>query len=194
MNEVMQNIFTRRSVRSYSPRQLSEQQLGGILDAATYSPTGSNSQSWHFTVVQSPDIIRQLNQAIKAALSAMEVTPDTYRSLAGAIRAAKGENYSFYHNGPTIVIVSNERSYSNAMADCAAALQTIFLAAHSLGIGSCWLNALHWCESSPELRAIYTRIGVPESHIVCGGAELGYPEGPYPKAAPRKPDAWHVVK
>ena len=193
MNEVIQNIFTRRSVRRYSDRQISEQLLNAILEAAAYAPTGSNSQSWHFTVVQNAAVIEEINQAIKAAFSAMEETPGMYRSKAAAIRASKGENYCFYYGAPTIVIVSNERAYSNAMADSAAALQTMFLAAHSLGVGSCWLNQLHWCETEPEVRKIYTRIGVPESHMVCGGSALGYSEGPYPTAPPRKPGVWHVV-
>jgi len=194
MNEVISNILTRRSVRSYSPRQITDEHLSAILEAARYSPTGGNSQSWHFTVVQNADIIKEINTALRTAFARMEETPGMYRSKAASIRTAKGGHYCFYYGAPTIVIVSNERTYPNAMADCAAALQTMFLAAHSLAVGSCWLNPLHWCETEPELRAIYTRIGVPESHMVCGGTALGYPEGAYPSAPARKPDVWHIVK
>lgn len=61
-----------------------------------------------------------------------------------------------------------------APMDCACALQNIFLAAKSLGIGSCWINQLGQTCDDPDVRAFLTRLGIPENHRVYGCAALGY--------------------
>lgn len=58
--------------------------------------------------------------------------------------------------------------------DCACALENIFLAAKSLGIGSCWINQLRQTCDDPDVRAFLTKLGVPENHKVYGCAALGY--------------------
>ena len=58
--------------------------------------------------------------------------------------------------------------------DCACAMQNIFLAAKSLGIGSCWINQLGQTCDDPDVRAFLTKLGIPENHRVYGCAALGY--------------------
>lgn len=57
--------------------------------------------------------------------------------------------------------------------DCACALENIFLAATSLGIGSCWINQIGQNCDDPDVRALLTVLGVPENHKVYGCAALG---------------------
>lgn len=78
------------------------------------------------------------------------------------------------NHAPTLVIVSNEPDKWWAGMDCACALENIFLAAKSLGIGSCWINQLGQTCDDPDVRAFLTKLGVPESHKVYGCAALGY--------------------
>lgn len=68
----------------------------------------------------------------------------------------------------------NEPTQWWAAMDCACALENIFLAAKSLGIGSCWINQLGQTCDDPDVRAFLTKLGVPESHKVYGCAALGY--------------------
>lgn len=84
------------------------------------------------------------------------------------------ETYCCYYHAPTLVIVSNEPTRWWAPMDCACALQNIFLAAKSLGIGSCWINQLGQTCDDPDVRAFLTRLGIPENHCVYGCAALGY--------------------
>ena len=51
MNEVLQNIKARRSVRAYTDRQVSAQDLDLILEAAAYAPNGMHYETWHFTAL-----------------------------------------------------------------------------------------------------------------------------------------------
>lgn len=56
------------------------------------------------------------------------------------------------------------------------ALENIFLAAHALGIGSVWINQLNGICDEPAVRAVLTKLKIPENHIVWGMAALGYAE------------------
>ena len=60
MNEVIQNILTRRSVRVFKEEQISDSNLNIILEGAKFAPSGLSSQSWHFTAVQNKEKIENL--------------------------------------------------------------------------------------------------------------------------------------
>lgn len=186
MNEVLQNILTRRSVRSYSEKQISDEDLELILEAARHAPSGGNSQSWHFTVIQNKETLQELNILVKDSFKNLVVDENTYRSKVSGKKSSQNENYKFYYGAPTLVIVSNDRNYPNAMADCAVSLQNIFLAAHSLGIGSCWINQIAWFGDEPDMRSALTELGIPENYVVCGAAVIGYNNGNEVKASLRK--------
>jgi nitroreductase len=194
MNEIIQNILSRRSVRTYKEEQISDSNLNIIIEAGRYAPSGSNSQSWRFTVVQNKEKLIQLNELVRAAFKKMKVDEKTYRSKKHGKISAENSYYSFYFNAPTLVIVSNEREYCNAMADSSAALENIFLAAHSLGIASCWINQLAWFCDDENIRKALTELGVPKNYIVCGAAALGYNSGTEPKAAPRREGTVDLIK
>ena len=52
MNETLQTIKARRSVRAYMEQQVSAEDLNLILEAATYAPNGMHLETWHFTAIQ----------------------------------------------------------------------------------------------------------------------------------------------
>lgn len=194
MNQVIENILSRRSVRSYCEEQISDEDLNLILKCAKYAPSGSNSQSWHFTVVQDVEKLKQLNSLVREAFKKLEVNEKTYRSKKSGKKAAENESYNFYYNAPTLIIVSNEREYSNAMADSSASLQNIFLASHSLGLGSCFINQLTWFGEDDDIRKLLLEFGIPKEHKICGSAAIGYLKGSYPKAALRKDGNVTIIK
>lgn len=133
-NEVLENIKARRSVRTYTEQQVSAGDLNLILEAAAYAPSGMNFQTWHFTAIQDAAVLTELNEKIKGAFAKSD---DPHLQERG-----HSETYCCYYHAPTLVIVSNEPTRWWAPMDCACALQNIFLAAKSLGIGSCWINQL----------------------------------------------------
>ncbi len=80
------------------------------------------------------------------------------------------------------------------MSDCAVALENIFLAAHSLNIGSCWIHILSVTADDLNVRSILTELGIPEGYEVSGTAALGFSSKEAPKAAPRKEGTVNIVK
>ena len=170
MNEVLKNMEARHSVRAYTDRQVSAEDLDEILKAATYAPNGMHLETWHFTAIQNAELLNELNEAIKGAF--------VKSSDPRLQERGHSATYCCYYHAPTLVIVSNEPTQWWAGMDCACALENIFLAARSLGIGSCWINQLGQTCNDPEVRALLTRLGIPVNHQVYGCAALGYePEG-----------------
>lgn len=154
MNTVIENILTRRSVRAFRSQPLSDEDLNQILQAAAYAPSGMNKQTWIFTAVTNKNIIRNLAEAIASELGR--------------------ENYDMY-SPEVLIIPSNLRESPWGKEDNACALENIFLAAHSLGIGSVWINQLQGICDRPVIRSILDELEIPSDHIVYGMAALGYP-------------------
>ena len=187
MNEVLQNIKARRSVRAYTGRQVPAQDLDLILEAAASAPNGMHYETWHFTAIQNEALLTELNEAVKAAFA-----------KSGEARLRERGNsptYCCYYHAPTLVIVSNEPTQWWASMDCACALENIFLAARSLGIGSCWINQVGQTCDDPGVRAVLTRLGVPAGHKVYGCAALGYEPADAPvKERKLKPGTVTIIR
>ncbi|WP_321492031.1 nitroreductase family protein [uncultured Desulfobacter sp.] len=172
-NEVIKCIHERRSTRLFTEEQISNEQLDALLDAAIWAPSGGNNQSWLFTAIQKKDVLLHLNQLVRQGFQEW-VPDDDYPSKLAAKQRSQNQSYNFYHNASTLIIASNKPNYQNAMADCALALQNIFLAAQSLGLGSCYINQLHWLRHDPQIRAYLLELGIPKEHTICSCAAVGF--------------------
>lgn len=182
MNTVMKALLERRSVRCYdTTKQVSEKDLFDILKAGAYAPSAMNEQAWHFTAVLNAEKLLALNEAVRAEMGKSDIQRNIERSRDNA--------YNFYYHAPVLVIVSCRRDALYPREDCACALQNMFLAAESLGLGSCWINQLGDTCNKPAVRAVLSELGVPEESDVYGCAAIGYAE----KSSPMKDRASGVV-
>ncbi len=175
MNEVIKNILTRRSCRNFSDKQIDRKELEQILKAAVYAPTGRGSQDWTFTATADKVKILDLADAVKKALN-----------------MPRDAVYNFY-NATAIVIIANDRNYKYAKQDCGAAMENIMLAAHSLGIASCWINQLCDTYDDPGVRSLLESFGIGKDKIVSAVAALGYAASPVGEPAPRKAEAINFI-
>ena len=153
MNQVMENILTRRSIRAFKDEKLPKEDLEKIVKAGLYAPSAMNRQSWKFTVVTNGELIQRLAEAIREELG--REGDDLYKPAA-------------------LVIPSNSVKNRWGRDDDACALENVFLAAHSMGIGSVWINQLHGICDQPKIRALLDEMEIPEDHVVYGTAALGY--------------------
>ena len=115
MNEVLNNIYTRRSIRKFKEQDVPKDLVDEIVKAGTYAPSGKNLQTYRFYVMQNADSIKSLQDVV-----------------------AKGmENpaYTLY-GAKTIVLVACEKEAVNGVSDCSCAIENMLLAAHSLGLGA----------------------------------------------------------
>lgn len=183
MNQTMETIKNRRSVRQYRPEQIKDEELEKILEAAIYAPTGHNDQPWHFTIVQNRDIINEINDGAKKVMNEMEME---WISKLGAM-----EDFNIFHRAPTAMIVSGRKDATTPVVDCAAAVQNMLLAAESMDIGSCWIGFAKFFFLNPKNME---KFNIPEDHEVHFGVALGYKVRENPKAPERNQNVYNYFK
>lgn len=157
MNEVLRAIRERRSVRVFRPDPIEPEKLEAILEAARWAPSGRNTQPWRFVVVESKEKREELGRVV-TQMDMVRTAPVTI-----AVLRDKTAGY-------------DEIKDAQAIGACA---QNILLAAHSLGLGACWLGRLR----DPQVEKI---IGAKENEELMMLIVIGYP-GEKPPARERKP-------
>ena len=185
MNETLNVLLNRRSIRKYKSEQIPEELMEQLLQAGLFAPSGGNCQYTHFTVIQSPEALAKLREIVETEFRQMEITEGLYKSKVHAIQMAKRGNYDFIYSAPALIIVTNRKGHGNAMADSAAAIENILIAAEALGLGGCWINQLTWISDSALLRKTLRTFGIGDDEVICGSIALGYSDQPVANAQPR---------
>ena len=173
MNEVLNCLETRRSVRKYLPKQIADAELNAILEAGIYAPTAMGRQSPKIVVLQKPEDVAELERMNAAFFG----NPD---------------GHPFY-GAPTVLVVLAEADNANAIKDGSLVLGNLMNAASALGIGSCWVNRAQEVFASAEGKALLEKWGVQGDYIGVGNCILGYP-AEVPAAKPVKENRLYYVR
>lgn len=183
MNQTLETIKNRRSVRKYQDKQIKDEELEKILESAIYAPTGHNDQPWHFTIIQNKDLINEINVGAKEVMSKMDVE--------WIANMGKAENLNIFHNAPTVLIVSAKKNAVTPIPDCSAAVQNMLLAAESMDIGSCWIGFAKFYFLNQENME---KFDIPKENEVHFGVSLGYKVRENPKALERNRNVFTYFK
>jgi nitroreductase len=183
MNDVIKTILSRRSVRAYTDKQLSQEDLDLILEAGRYAPTAHNEQPWHFTVVQNKALLDEINASSKAVMAKKD---DEWLRMMGRDPAAH-----LTYNAPTVIFVSAKSDAIGMQTDTCAAVENMMLAAESLGIGSVWVGLLWFFL---DLEEAPVKLQLPEGFKPCHGVAFGYASGPKLPAPLRNPNVVTYIR
>ena len=104
------------------------------------------------------------------------------------------EGFDPFYGAPAVLIVLADKSSYNHVCDGALAMGNMMLAAHALGLGSCWINRARQEFDTEEGREILRAIGVEGDYEGIGHCIVGYPEGDAPEAKPRKENRVYWVE
>lgn len=186
---VYETILTRRSTRKYLEKNIEEDKLKQILDAAIYAPSGGNCQTCHFFVIKNKEVLKDLENVVKEEFAKMEYNENMYKSLKNSIRLSKQGEYHFFYEAPMLIVVANQKNYGNNIADTACALENMMIMANDLDLGSCWINQLRWLNENPRIIDYFKNLGMKDDEAIYGALSLGYPSSedglPQRKALPR---------
>ncbi len=152
--DTLEVIYTRRSIRRYRDIPVEWDKVGMILEAGRAAPSAGNLQGWKFVVITDPEKIKLLAEA---ALQQYWMASAKVHII---VVAQFEKSRRFYG-------VRGERLYT--IQDCAAACQNMLLAAHFLGLGSCWIGAF-------DEDAVKRTAGIPEEARPQAIITLGYPD------------------
>ena len=173
MNEAMYNgLLERRSIRSFKPEQVSDEDLALVLKAGTYAPTAMGAQAPIIVAVQNPDEVAALN----------------------ALNAKFGPAQNPYYGAPTVLLVFAPQGNSVGELDGASVMTTLLNAAHAVGLGACWINRPQLMFETNEGREMLRRWGIEGKWRGVGSIALGYPAGEAPAPKPRKENYCYIVK
>lgn len=174
MNQTIENILKRRSVRVYENRQVDQDDLIRIIEAGRYAPSGGNHQTTHIVVIQNREIIDRLEEIAQQEFAKIEVSEGMYSGLIGTINQSKLGKLSFTYHAPTLILLANRKGYSNAMADCTCVLENMMIAATSLDIATCYINQLKWLNENQAMADYLKTLGLKEDEIICNSLIVGY--------------------
>jgi len=147
--DAMEVIFTRRSIRKYSNKSISEEIITDLLKAATSAPSAGNQQPWHFIIIDDKSTFKQFQKYHNSAKMLMD-------AQIGILICSD------------LNLVKHEKMW---IQDCAAATQNILLASRALGLGSCWLGVYPREKRIENLRNL---LNIPENIIPFSLISIGY--------------------
>jgi nitroreductase len=167
-NETLKIIKQRRSVRSYTEKQVSESDIATILDAGLYAPNGGGNigEDVFFTIIQDKELLQKINFLSKEAA---KKSP-----LAWLRDLGRNEQYDSLYNAPVLIIVSYTENAPSAVFDCSAITQNMLLAAESLGLGSCWLYFPLQAFEHDKNGALAKELQIPDDYKPVTSLILGY--------------------
>lgn len=168
MNETINVLKTRRSIRTFKDEQITDEELKQILEVGTYAPSGMGLQTSLMVVVQDKDLIQKLSKMNAKFTNNPDEDP--------------------FFGAPTIVIVFADGSKKNYVKDGSLVMGNLMNAAHALGVGSCWINRAEEVFDTSEGKKLLKEWGIDEKYVGIGNCILGYTDGQYPEPAPRKDD------
>jgi nitroreductase len=158
-NERLNFIVGRRSIRVYSPGEVSEAAVTQLLEAAMAAPSAMTKDPWRFVVVRDKQTL--------AKLSTLHPGAAMLSSAAMAIVACGDLDVAF------------ERQVSYLLQDCSAAIENLLLAAHAQGLGACWVG-IH--PGEPLIKRAKELLSLPASFVPVAVISLGQPgEEPPPR-------------
>ena len=173
MNDVLETIKSRRSIRKYKSDMVPQDKLEKIIEAGTYAATGMGKQS--------PIIVAVTNKELRDRLSAMNAK-------------VMGTNTDPFYGAPVVLIVLADKSRPTYVYDGSLVMGNLMLEAEAQGIGSCWIHRAKEEFESEEGKELLKSLGIEGDYEGIGHCVLGYADGPAPKAAPRKDSYVYYVK
>jgi nitroreductase len=157
--ESLDFIFNRRSIRVYSPGEVSETAVTKLLEAAMAAPSAMTKDPWRFVLVRARPTLSQLATLHPGAAM--------LSSAAMAIVVCGDLEVAF------------ERQISYLLQDCSAAIENLLLAAHAQGLGACWVG-VH--PGEPLIKKVKELLSLPASFVPVAVVSLGQPgEEPPPR-------------
>lgn len=181
MNEVLQTILARRSVRAFLPDPVVGEDVERIVLAGLYAPSANNHQPWHLTVVTNKALLDDIRDALRSfAISRADVNLMSLDDL--------------FYGAPLVIVVSGEDACPSASSDCGGVGVNLCLAAKELQYGSCIVGLAALALSGEHGRKAKEQLGLPEGFTPCFAVAVGRNAGAEPAPPPRRENAVNYIE
>lgn len=166
MNEILKAIKERRSCKAFKPDIVPDEIIDKITEAGLFAASGMGKQS--------PVILAVTDKALRDKLCRLNA------------KYVPHPNPDPFYGAPVVLVVLGDKSVPTYLYDGSLVMGNMLLAAHSLGIGSCWIHRAKETFEDEEGREILKELGIEGDFEGIGNCVIGYPEVPNNKIPPRK--------
>ena len=173
MEDILDIIVSRRSVKSFLPDMVEEDKIEKIIKAGMYAPTGKN--------LQSPIILAITNKAIRDNLSKL-------------IAESRGVSIDPFYGAPVVLAVLANKDVFTHVYDGSCVMENMLLEAHSIDLGACWIHHAKEIWESEYCKNILKSLGIDGEYEGIGHCVLGYPKVKPENSIPRKPKYVYYLK
>lgn len=167
MKSAMEIMLERRSVKKYLPDMPRRQDIDKVIEAGLAAASGRNLQASVIIAVTNKEIRDKLSQA-NAAVMGAKADP--------------------FYGAPCVLVVLGNKKAHTYVYDGSLTLGNMMLAAHELGLGSCWIHRAKEVMAEPEWQEWIRSLGLEGEYEGIGNLTLGYLDGEYPDKKDRLPD------
>lgn len=175
MSDVLEKIRSRRSIRKFKPDMVPQEILDQIIEAGTYAASAMGRQS--------PIIIQVTDRETRDRIAAANCRIGGWE-----------ETFDPFYGAPAMLIVLAGKDAPHRVYDGSLVMGNLMLAAHDLGIGSCWIHRAKEMFETEEGIALLRSLGITGEYEGIGHCALGYVDGEYPAAPPRRENRVYYIR
>lgn len=190
---LMDIIKARHSIRKYTDRQISREDLQLILEAGNYAPNAGGGQRSMMVAVHNAELTAKIGRMNLARF-------DRSRLLGGYVSREQPSTIddptikNGFYGAPTVVAIFGQDGFAFRVADAFCMAENMLLQATELGISSCIISRGEETFISDEGQALLKEWNVPENYSAVCFVILGYINGEQPHTKPRRPDRIRIIE
>ncbi|MBE6291932.1 MAG: nitroreductase family protein [Bacteroidales bacterium] len=174
-NQVIKTIMERRSIRKYKQQPVEREKMEQILRCGINAPNGQNKQSWEVRVVDNPNLLNAMKEAMVKGHPDMD--PEMVKGC--------------FRDAPVMVFIARDKSYDFSAYDCGLMAENMMLSAWSMGIGSiCLGSPVRFLTDNDVCVPYVEKLGFTDGYELCLCVGFGYAD----EAPAAKPREWSKVK
>ncbi len=184
--DLKEALYTRRSVRDFTPAPVDEKAIRDLIDAAVQAPSAVNAQPCAFCVVRDKAVLATISREAKAHM--MKTTPVGLMSHHFS-EILNDPKFDIFYHAPALILICSVADIPWAVEDCALAAENLMLAARGSGLGTCWIGFAQSWLGTPEGKAL---LKLPAPYKPVAPIIVGHPKSA-PPPVPRKEPEIHWV-
>lgn len=174
MSEVLKKMETRRSIRKYKKDAVPQEILDQILEAGLYAASGRGQQNTIMIQITDPKMRDEI-AAKNCEIGGWE------------------EGFDPFYGAPAMIIVLAKKDWPTRVYDGSLVMGNLMLAAHELGVGSCWIHRAKEEFEADWGKNLLKSLGIEDEYEGIGHCALGYVDGEYPKTPERKENRVYYI-
>ncbi len=191
--DALELIKTRRSIRRYTPCQVSREDVEKVVEAGLWAANAGGGQRSMIVAVRNAELAARIGRMNMAGFSRARLIGGHVSAEQPSVIDDPSIRNGFY-GAPTVLCVFCLERFAFSVADAFAIAQTMALEARALGLGSCIVSRAEGTFASVEGAKLLRGWGVPESYVCRVFLALGYCDGPYPEGKPRRPGRALIIE